>query len=138
MSAAFFGSSEHKVDRKGRVSIPAAFRQELTGQTFAGIVAFPSRRGAAIEACGADEMTQKIKAMDFDLLENTAADEPPAIYYDLQRLPFDPEGRIILPASLREFAGIEDQTKFVGIGKTFQIWSPRVLTEHRAKKGGAS
>jgi MraZ protein len=40
------------------------------------------------------------------------------------QLPFDGEGRILLPDHLRGHAGIGDQATFVGFGRTFQIWAP--------------
>ncbi|MEE8505288.1 MAG: MraZ N-terminal domain-containing protein, partial [Kiloniellales bacterium] len=54
--AVFIGTFENKIDRKGRVSVPAPFRLTLAGQSFQGIVAFRSYRAAAIEACGIDFM----------------------------------------------------------------------------------
>ncbi len=54
--AVFIGTFENKVDRKGRVSVPAQFRQTLAAQSFQGIVAFRSYRADAIEACGFDFM----------------------------------------------------------------------------------
>ena len=41
-----------------------------------------------------------------------------------RELPFDGEGRIILPAGLCEHAGIDDRAVFVGRGARFQIWAP--------------
>src|SRR3546814_7292752 len=45
---------ENKVDQKGRVSVPAAFRTALAGLSYRGIVAFPSHRADAVEGCGID------------------------------------------------------------------------------------
>ena len=47
-------------------------------------------------------------------------------------LPFDTEGRIILPESLAEHAHITDSAAFVGLGKSFQIWEPTRFAEHQA------
>ncbi|MCH7544649.1 MAG: MraZ N-terminal domain containing protein, partial [Proteobacteria bacterium] len=52
----FLSTFINKVDRKGRVSVPAPFRASLAGQVFNGIVAFRSYRQAAIEGCGIDRM----------------------------------------------------------------------------------
>src|SRR5260370_41409897 len=46
----------NKVDRKGRVSVPATFRAVLNDQSFEGIVAFPSLDYDALEATGIDTM----------------------------------------------------------------------------------
>jgi MraZ protein len=45
-------------------------------------------------------------------------------------LPFDGEGRIVLPAKLAETAQISDRATFVGRGPRFQIWSPENYDEH--------
>ena len=136
--AVFIGTFENKVDRKGRVSVPATFRQSLAGLTFTGIIAFPSRRAAAIEACGMDLMEQLIAEQTSVNLLSEEPDGPASpLFYDLQQLPFDGDGRVILPPAFREFAGITDQATFVGVGKLFQIWDPRVLEAHRASQGGA-
>ncbi|HEY8353026.1 MAG TPA: division/cell wall cluster transcriptional repressor MraZ [Sphingomonadales bacterium] len=56
-----------------------------------------------------------------------------AILADSRQLPFDPEGRILLPADLLAHANITDQAAFVGRGKTFQIWEPKALEEYNAR-----
>jgi MraZ protein len=137
--AVFIGTFENKVDRKGRVSVPAPFRQALAELTYQGIVAFPSRRAEVIEACGQDLM-EKLIADDMEVnLLNEAPDGPAApIFYDLQQLPFDGEGRVILPASFRDYAAIDGAATFVGVGKLFQIWQPERLAQFKqTRRAGA-
>ncbi len=59
------------------------------------------------------------------------------IFGEARQLPFDGNGRIILPEDLCEFCGITDQAAFVGMGKKFQIWAPEKLSErmNAARKG---
>ena len=52
--ALFTSTTVNKVDKKGRVSVPASFRLALAGQTFNGVVVFPSFVQSAIEASGID------------------------------------------------------------------------------------
>jgi len=49
--ALFLDTFVNKLDRKGRVSVPAAYRQQLASQPFQGIVAMPSFKHRAIH-CG--------------------------------------------------------------------------------------
>jgi len=49
-----------------------------------------------------------------------------------QRLPFDPEGRIVLPEKFTMHAHISESAAFVGLGPTFQIWEPNRFAEHEA------
>ena len=134
--AIFIGTFENKVDRKGRLSVPAPFRQALTGLPFQGIVAFPSRRAQTLEGCGMDLMEGEVLSkMEVDLLNDEPGTPPASIFYDLQQLAFDGEGRIVLPQAFRDFAGIDGQATFVGVGKFFQIWAPERLAAFREKTG---
>ncbi len=129
--AVFIGTFENKVDSKGRVSVPAQFRQILAGQSFQGIVAFRSYRVAAIEACGIDFMERLNDGMaTMDLFSDAHDDLAATIFADSQQLPFDGDGRIILPAQLVAHAGISERAAFVGKGPIFQIWEPAALEAH--------
>lgn len=130
----FIGTFENKVDRKGRVSVPATFRQALAAQSYNGIVAFRSYRADAIEACGMDfieKLNERVSSYDF--FSETQDDLATMIFADSLQLPFDSEGRIILPASLIEHAGITERAAFVGKGRQFQIWQPAALEEQKAQ-----
>jgi len=130
--AVFLGTFENKVDRKGRVSVPAAFRNAVAGQSFHGIVAFPSYRAPALEACGIGLMEQLGDTMDaYDLFSDDHDDLATTVFADSQQLPFDAEGRIMLPAEFMEHAGIGERASFVGKGKMFQIWEPNTLKNHK-------
>ncbi len=136
--AVFIGTFENKVDRKGRVSIPAPFRQNLASLAFQGIVAYPSRLSPNIEACGMDLMEQMIADDQKVGLPGNAPQQPVSpIFYDLQQLVFDGQGRVGLPKSFCEFAGITEQAKFVGTGRFFQIWDPQRLTDFIATQQDA-
>ena len=124
----FIGTFENKVDRKGRVSVPATFRQSLATQSYNGIIAFRSYRSDAIEACGMDfieKLNEQVSSYDF--FSETQDDLATMIFADSLQMPFDSEGRIILPAVLTEHAGITERAAFVGKGRTFQIWQPDAL-----------
>jgi len=122
----------NKVDRKGRVSVPATFRATLADQSFEGIVAFPSLEYDALEGTGIDTM-EAISA-GLDGLEQPEEQQGLAtlILARSQRLPFDPEGRIILPEKFVAHAHITETAAFVGLGSTFQIWEPERFAAHEA------
>jgi MraZ protein len=131
--AVFLSTFLNKVDKKGRVSVPASFRAQLAAQEFAGIVAFPSFRFEALDCCGLDrmlEMSARHDALDqfSEEHENLAL-----IFAQAQQIPFDGEGRISLPEELCAHAGITETVAFVGHGKTFQIWEPDRLALHSAE-----
>jgi MraZ protein len=127
----FFSTFLNKVDRKGRVSVPATFRAALEGSSFPGVILFRSFRLPALDGSGIDrmeELSTRIDALD-EFSEDREA--LASIFADAQQLPFDGEGRIILPEPLSAHAGITETAAFVGLGRTFQIWEPQSFEKHQ-------
>jgi MraZ protein len=129
----FLSTYVNKVDRKGRVSVPATFRASLLAQRFPGIVVFPSYKYDALDASGIErieELTARLDTLEqfSDEHENLAT----LLFGASQRLPFDNEGRVLLPPNLAAHAQITDSAAFVGLGRSFQIWEPSRFAVHQA------
>lgn len=121
----FLSTFVNKVDRKGRVSVPATFRATLSAQAFQGVVAYRSFTTACIEGCGMDFMERlSDSAQTFDAFSAEQEDLSALIFADARQLAWDPEGRILLPEDILVHAGITEAAAFVGKGQTFQIWNP--------------
>jgi MraZ protein len=132
--ALFLSTVVNKVDRKGRVSVPAGMRAALSSQPFQGIVAFRSFRDPAIEAWSIERLNQFAEGLDeMELFSEGRDDLAAAIFADAHQLPFDGEGRIVLPEALARHAGITADAAFVGRGATFQIWNPETFAAHSEK-----
>ena len=129
----FLSTYVNKVDRKGRVSVPATFRSTLaTNREPNLVVLFPSNRSPALDGTGSDyveEMKDRLEAFDqfSDEHENISL-----LFADAHPLTMDGEGRIVLPEPLKEHAQITTDVAFVGLGAMFQIWEPGRYSEHRA------
>ncbi len=127
----FIGTFENKVDRKGRVSVPASFRQSLATD---GFVAFNSHRAPAIEACSAEFIERLNDSVsEMALYSNEQDDLAATVFSDSLHLPYGEDGRIILPEKMMQHAGITDIAAFVGKGPIFQIWQPEALERHKAE-----
>ncbi|MBI3452692.1 MAG: division/cell wall cluster transcriptional repressor MraZ [Rhodospirillales bacterium] len=136
--ALFLSRFNFKVDRKGRVSVPADYRSALAGQSFAGIIAFPSLTDRAIRACGIDLMEQiSGQRNPLTVFEQTPTDLALASVPEVMRLPFDGEGRIVLPAELARHAGVADAATFVGRLNYFEIWNPTAFEAHQEQMRAA-
>ena len=143
----FISTYENKVDRKGRVSVPAAYRSALGTESYQGVIAYPSFTDPVIEAFGRRtleelnrrRLDQSLNGGDYTQALVGKSDDGlvETIMAISSELPFDGEGRIILPARLAEHAGITDRAAFVGRGTRFQIWSPEVYEKHQAAEVGA-
>jgi MraZ protein len=131
--ALFMSTFVNKVDRKGRVSVPATFRAQLQlpGQSFLGVVAYPMYEQTALEATGIDRMESISSALDQVATAQERQDLATIIFAESQQLAFDPEGRILLPEHFLAHAHISESAAFVGLGQTFQIWEPARFAAHR-------
>jgi MraZ protein len=128
----FLSTYVNKVDRKGRVSVPATFRTALSAQRFPGIVVFPSYKYPALEANSIDWMSELAERLDTLDKFSDEHENLELLFASSRELPFDPEGRIILPPDLAEHAALTDSVAFVGAGRSFQLWEPTRYAEHAA------
>ncbi len=130
--ALFLSTYLNKLDKKGRISVPASYRSVLSQEGYSGFVAFRSYKSPAIECYSFARMEQMSKSVDqLDIFSEAQDDFSAAIFADAEQIPFDGDGRIILPKDLITFAEIEDTAAFVGRGATFQIWRPEHFETHQ-------
>ena len=131
--ALFLSTTINKVDRKGRVSVPAAFRAVLSGQAFHGIVAFPSFKHPAVQCGGMDWMEKLGAGVDaFDMFSDEHDTLTAALFANAQQLAFDGEGRVMLPEALVAHADLSEQAAFVGRGPLFEVWNPEAFNAYQA------
>lgn len=122
--ALFLGAHINKIDAKGRIAAPADFRRALDLGAFNGFYCVPSLTGAHLDCGGGDyieSLAQMIAALDpFD---PDRADLQETLIGQARPIPFDGDGRFILPQPLREHAKLEERALLMGCGDTFQIRS---------------
>jgi transcriptional regulator MraZ len=122
----FLSTHVNKVDKKGRVSVPAPYRSALAGQGWEGVVCLPSLVNPALDGCDLAFM-EKLSADQSQGMQAFGRSKDAfssAVFAASRQLPFDSEGRIILPEPFIKHAGISEAACFVGQGATFQIWEP--------------
>ncbi len=130
----FLSSSVNKVDKKGRVSVPAAFRAVIVEEGSTDLVLFRSLQHDALEGCSLrhlEILSQSLERLNlapeiYELVETT-------IFGGSVSCPIDGDGRIILPSHFSEALGIEDEAAFVGRRRTFQIWKPATFSAYEAR-----
>lgn len=128
----FLSTHINKVDKKGRVSVPAQFRDQLAGEKFNGIVLFRSNTQPALEGFAWSYMEEIGRRLDnFDLFSEEQDDLAMTVFGESVQLGFDGEGRVVMPVDLMEFAGIVERAAFVGLGAKFQIWDADILAKRR-------
>ncbi|HPH95567.1 MAG TPA: division/cell wall cluster transcriptional repressor MraZ [Anaerolineaceae bacterium] len=116
----FHGQYEHALDEKGRLTIPARYR-ELLGE--GGYVT----RGldGNLMAMPASVYTKKSEALastHYTSLESRMLRRQ--LFGGAVVVEFDRNGRFLVPAFLREYAGLDGSAVLIGAGEYFEIWSP--------------
>jgi MraZ protein len=131
----FIGRYLNKVDKKGRVSVPAGWRPSLMGKDFSGIIAQSSLSEKAIDAYPRNylELLQNKLDLNDPLLEENEYES--TVLFGGSVLSFDSEGRVVLSNLLRQEINVISEALFVGMGRRFRIWSPKIFDEYlgRAK-----
>jgi MraZ protein len=119
----FKGTYRHRIDPKGRLPVPAAFRRALRDEGGDRLVvtvldqclaAYPPHEWAHLETQlrALPAFRKPVKALT-RLLTSRAAD-----------CELDAQGRILLPSGLREAAGLTQEAVVVGVLDRFEIWAP--------------
>lgn len=129
----FLSTYTNKVDAKGRISIPARFRQVVAEGDFPGVVIFPSFTAPCLEGVSMERMEEIAEMIDaeFEPFDETYGAFAHSILADSYELTFDGDGRVLFPEELLDHANIGDHATFVGLGKRFQIWEPTVYARER-------
>jgi MraZ protein len=128
----FLSTYENRLDKKGRVSVPASFRSHLSNLGYNGVICYPSFNNQSIEAWPQDRIEKISNAIDsLDPFEEKRDFFATSILSESINLQFDSEGRISLTSKLLKHAKIKSSMIFVGQGKTFQIWEPTVFEKFK-------
>ena len=119
MGTAFRGEYSHSIDAKGRLIIPAKFR-ELLGEQFVVTKGFDGCLFVFAQE-GWDKFEEKLQSLPMDKPEARMLGRffiAGAIDAET-----DKQGRILIPANLLQHAGIEKEAVIAGVGNRAEIWS---------------
>ena len=121
----FMGEYNHSLDAKGRLIIPAKFRESL-GERFV------ITRSLDTCLCVYDAQAWETFAQRLTELPYNAKEQRELVRFFLSRaaeVEPDKMGRILLPQNLRSAAGIEKDVVLVGVGARIEIWSREIWEE---------
>lgn len=134
----FLGTHKSKLDGKGRISIPAAFRTLLRpeGATTAPLILRPSHRHACLEGWPPAAFQALAKPLDaMEMFSDEHDDMLTALYANAWPMEADKDGRIVLPEELILHAGLSENgaVEFHGKGNTFEIWEANAGVRRRTE-----
>jgi len=126
----FTSNTINRVDKKGRVSIPANFRTILGGQS--KLYSILSVDHPVAEAGGPEFMERNMRRLaDMDPFSEEYEMWSFYLIGDADEIKIDGEGRIILSDNIRDHTGITDEVAFVGREHFFQLWEPKRFQDYR-------
>ena len=115
----FMGEYNHTIDAKGRLIVPSKFREAL-GDEF---VVTKGMDGCLFVFDNSEWQGFVKKLCDLPMIDKEARQFTRFFLAGAASLEVDKQGRILLPAVLREFAGITKDAVLVGVGSRVEIWS---------------
>lgn len=122
----FLGQYQHNIDSKGRLTIPARFRELLVAQGAYVTQGFENNL-MVLTVPSFSQIYQRVNRMSMTdpmtrLLKRL-------IFSGADRVDVDKVGRILIPQFLREAASLDSEAIIVGVGGYFEIWAPAIWQE---------
>jgi MraZ protein len=116
----FLGQYQHSIDEKGRLMIPARFRELLVGGAY--VMQGLDRCLMVMTSAYFEEVYRRISSMN--IADPTARLLRRLILASAYPAEVDKVGRVLLPAVLRQSAQLEGEAIVAGTGEYFEVWSP--------------
>ena len=114
--------------------MPASFRSYLSNTGYNGFVCYPSFNNSSIEGCTQNRIEKISNSIDsLNPFEEKRDIFATSVLSESENLQFDSEGRISLSEKLINHAKIKSTMLFVGQGKTFQIWEPKLFEKFKVQ-----
>ena len=122
----FLGTYEPKLDDKGRVILPARFREDMEG----GIVLTRGQEHCiyAFPAQEFEQMTVELRRAP--LSSKQARDYVRVLLSGAYKEVPDKQGRIALPPDLRKYAGLDRELTVIGAGSRAEIWNSQAWNDY--------
>ncbi len=129
----FLSNATNRIDAKGRVSVPAAFRSVLAQRDIRDLYCFQDFVFPAINVGGPDLLERYERQISAEDPFSPLANEMSLLVHGggvFMKL--DAEGRLMVTDFIREFTGIDSEVTFVGRADHFQLWQPQAFSAAQA------
>ena len=124
----FTGEYRHSVDDKGRIAVPAKFRPQLDGGVY--VARWVDTCLAIFPKLEFEALANRVGALG--IADPSARNFSRSLFASAYEVELDRQGRIVVPASLRELSGLEGDAVVVGARDHAEIWAPATWDEYRA------
>jgi MraZ protein len=125
----FLGEYSHAIDEKGRLTVPARYRQLLAEGGY--ITRGFDHNLMVLRIASFEEMSRKVNQMS--LTNPNTRELRRVLFAQAQFVQPDKSGRILIPQFLREQMGLDGDVQVVGMGAYFEIWTQDAWQKQIAK-----
>ncbi len=132
----FFGETAINLDAKGRLAVPMRYRDDLREQCGNRMVLTYSAFDSGVLWLYLEKEWQRVRdeVMALPSLSSSHRSLQRRLVGSATAVEPDGNGRILLPPSLREVAGLEKRVVLLGMGSRFEIWNENTLNQKRAEE----
>ncbi len=123
MFAGFFGTYEHNIDEKNRITFPARFREQLGEGAFM-LRGFDGNL-VIMNAARFKLLFDKVNSLN--MADANTRNLRRFLFKNAAEIEFDKSGRFIIPQVLREYAHLDGAATVIGAGEDIEVWSPALL-----------
>ncbi|MFN2448559.1 MAG: division/cell wall cluster transcriptional repressor MraZ [Candidatus Baltobacteraceae bacterium] len=131
----FTGSVEHALDEKGRLIVPARFRERL-GAGFILTIAQPDPCLVLYPQAAWDEFCARLEAAPRK--DDRYRRFVRQVFAHTEEVACDAQGRLLLPAALRSYAGIDREVVSIGSFTRIEVWAKERFGAHAAPEGNVA
>lgn len=130
----FIGEFQHSIDEKGRVAVPAKFRVKVSGGAI--ITRGLDRCLFIFTMKDWQDLAQKLKGLP--LAQANARAFKRLMLSSAADVRLDSQGRILIPETLRQYAGLGKSVKVIGVYDRMEIWDDQAWEKYRERTEGSS
>ena len=117
-----YGGYDHSIDKKGRLAIPSKLRDEL-GENFMICRGIYGKRCICVYPI---DQWEKLVGKIGQLPAARSSVVKRFLYDGAFNVEFDSQGRILIPASLREYASLDTEAHIIGVDSNLEIWNKEI------------
>lgn len=133
----FKGSHSITIDAKGRIAIPASYRQSLVDDCGGRLVITRHWDGCLLIYPASEFHSFEQQLLSRGSLNPKVRDIQRFFLGNARDVDMDRQGRLLLPAYLREVAGLESRAVLSGIGNLFELWDETTFDQRNANTAEA-
>jgi MraZ protein len=126
----FLSNATNRIDAKGRVSVPSAFRSVLGSEGIEELYCFQDLHYPAIDIGGPELFARyERRLQDMDPFSLEANQMSLLVHGGGIFMKLDSEGRLMITDFIRSYTGITSEVTFVGRADYFQLWRPEGFSD---------